>query len=378
MSDIPKALQGAAIKLYARQLHRRRLATAGRAAVVSLALGLLAFGATAPAAHAGVGYPGGRPYFVTAVASGTPFNHAVRLAEDRYDGAGHVHEWYWVWNQNMVDPTQTTAYYKPATGYVTNGCFAACPVRTAIGFQPGIQPKERDGTYGFNAAGQLTIRWSSGQTEAWRILQLDGLARMDLVSNSYGAIKAWSFGSKSHFGYAATLDQIKAAGTTTAMVDRAGNREKNYLTYHYDTSKGDPPDWQSTYFIPSNWDRCAASPCIESHEMTHPATTQYYAYIAGNPAVDHRKNYFNGQNRPTHDAEDPAAPCITRGGGHTYDLLQIMDDSGHFRGWVQAEASLYRKKYGQDLVSIFYTVKTGVPLPSTTGRRPQASRTATR
>ena len=58
-----------------------------------LALGLMS---AAPAAQAGVGYPGGRPYYVTAVASGTPFNHAVRLAEDRFDGAGNVHEWYWV------------------------------------------------------------------------------------------------------------------------------------------------------------------------------------------------------------------------------------------------------------------------------------------
>ena len=83
----------------------------------------------------------------------------------------------------MVDPTQTTAYYKPATGYVTNGCFVACSVRTAIGFQPSARPKERNGTYSFSGPGQLTIRWSSGQTEVWRILQLDGLARMDMVSN---------------------------------------------------------------------------------------------------------------------------------------------------------------------------------------------------
>jgi hypothetical protein len=71
------------------------------------------------------------------------------------------------------------------------------------------------------------------------------------------------------------------------------------------------------------------------------------------PTRDGRKNYWNHQLGSVTVAEGGGS-CISPGGGHTDALLQIIDDTGTFQGWVGAEASFNARTYGNAVVAAFY------------------------
>lgn len=292
----------------------RRLFTA---AVVMLALAA-GVGLAPPTAGAAE-YPGGRRIYSVALGSvpedGKTGGPAwVRLAMYYFFADGTVRESFWFFNRS-------TAIGAADTGVRSAGC-DNCAVRTAAGFQPGSAAKTLDGTYD-NAGDTVTITWSGGLTETWRISEpATDLARLDLAGSNYGARVGWGFGSN-------------AANDVFTPV-REIPRHPYEGRYESIGSNGIGDSGPSTMNM-QNFTVCNDN-CLSS--LSEP-TTRCAACPNGAPSSPIRY-YLAGTGR--RNFYEHWCTCLTEarcytGGSHRKPQLQVIGDTGTFHGWVGVEAS---------------------------------------
>lgn len=314
-------------------------------AVVTTALAVVAALAGAAPVHASVEdttLPGGRATFVVSIMGGPVNATWARLATYGFSPAGSVTRSSWAWNQASVVGTNQAARLKPSTGYTTAGCLRACPLRTPAGFQPGTRPTVSSGTW-TATADEVTVTWP-GQVETWRLRQADGAVGARLVSARGGATSGWGVGSD------AGADQ----GVRMAELYRVPRLYGPFLENLY----GRPTLHKSLGFHMPDYRLCTSGQCLQGAALTGAnKRTWFHSYLASRPASDGRKTFWNMQTGAQQQIEDPKGSCISaRGGGHTFAMLQVVDDAGTFRGWVGVEASLSRRAYGQAVVASFATV----------------------
>jgi len=290
-------------------------------------LGLPAAAAAAPAPPAtqaaAVTLPAGKANYVVAVLSDRYNASWVRLAQYAFRTDGAVHETFWYWN--MATFTGNGSTNKVSSGYLTHGCQHVCLVRTPKGFEVGAAPKTTTGSYRYDSNGNLVITWPGGQSEAWSMRAQGSWARLFIITSNHGVtIDSWGFGSNAAFSQGATIDQIKAAGTL-----RGALRETSYGTRSVFV-----PGYR---LEPGQFTRCTGSPCLQA-----PNPASWRAELAGMPTRDGRRVYFDHQQPNV----GPLGPCPRSPNGHTTALLQVLDDSGAFLGFVGAEASLNARQAG--------------------------------
>ena len=291
--------------------------------------------------------PAGRSTYVVSMMSGPPEALTVRLAIYMFTASGRVTERYWAWRQNEIAGKGNVRWTKPASGYVTNGCLHACPVRTPVGFQKGLAGQTAVGHWWTSSNDVLAIRWASSQpVESW---QLDedqpGFAGADLVSAGSSAAVGWGIGSNASATRGIGLAQIYR--TSSWITGPFAENAYQAQTEH--TSVG----WN-----PSDYTLCSTGRCLQSRTETSSDLKSWYSsYFAANAAVDGRKVYWNNQTGVVQQLENPGSVCISAsGGGHTNALLEGLDDDGGFVGFVGVEASLNQRKYGQDVVAAYAMV----------------------
>lgn len=329
----------------------RRPALTGAAFVRKGFLGLLALAACANALA--VALPGGRSKYVVTVMGGAVNAKFVRIAQYTFTAAagttGTVSEQFKYWNQSTFTGDSNTN--KVLTGYTTAGCPFNCTIKTPKGFQPGQAWSTLSGTYTIDANGRVVITWSGGQYETWTITTPKSYyAKFTIFNSNYDVQKGWGFGSNAAFTTGATVTQIKAAGLLN--------------DYEY---------WQNSYGVPNSqntngWlDMAPYIICGSSNSLQLPApagvpvcdNAYWRSYFAGNPATDGRKIYWQHQlgSVACSDSQGSSTTCISVGGGHTFAMLQVIDDSGVFRGFVGAEASLHAKANGNAVVATAFWVQ---------------------
>ncbi len=302
-----------------RVLHQLRRAL--NLAVVALAASAVVV--TPAQAAPTVDLPAGKRNFVVVV-MGDKFEAAwVRLAQYAFADDGTLVETFWYWSQaSFTDDLRTGN--RVSSGYATHGCPTLCTVRTPKGFARSTPAKTQAGTWRWDVNHNLIINWGT-HNEAWRVGAAPaGLARLDIITSNYGVTKgSWGFGSNASFDVGGTIDDVKAAGKLT------GAEHRNAYGFTTVTPEG---DYHRNF---ASYTRCAGSPCLQNPNQG------WKANLAGNPARDGRRMYFDNQ---VYRADEII--CPTNPDGHTIAYLQIVDDNGHFRGFVGAESSLIQHQRG--------------------------------
>lgn len=283
----------------------------------------------------------GRTSFVATMMSDRTANAAwVRLAEYQLAEDGTVAISYWQWDQSIFTGDATTNKVATAT---TKGCLRSCTVKTPLGFQRGTKPKTATGTFKVDDTGFVTVTWNK-HVETWSATNLPTLTKMALASSSDGARLGYAFGSKAPLDRGVGIDEVAAAKLITGP----------YYSNAYDAATTLVTDKIGF----SDWARCSVDPSLEVKTNVDPDKTKWWnAYIAGDPALDGRKMFWNHERGVVTQAQSPGATCISVGGGHTVALLQVLDDAGTFQGWVSAEASQHGRYKGGDVVSIAALMK---------------------
>jgi hypothetical protein len=313
----------------------------------AVAIGLLA-AAVLPqvvvAAPAGAAtLPGGRSTYVVTMMDGRINALAVRLATYSFSTNGTVTERYWAWRQDSVSGKGNVKWTKPSSGYNTAGCTHACPVRTPVGFQKGAAPHVFTGRWTMQSHDELAIKWTpTYPLEVWHLDSgQPGIVGARLVSGSATAV-GWGIGSNAP----------ASRGVSLASIYRGGG----WITGPFAENAYAPTTrHMSVGFSTADYTLCSTGRCLQSRKVTGDDKRSWYSsYFAADPAVDGRKVYWNNQTGVVQQLENPGSVCISAsGGGHTNALLQALDDSGRFVGYVGVEASINQRKYGQDIVASY-------------------------
>lgn len=303
-------------------------------------LGLAFTGLPVQRAAAAVALPGGRAYYVVSVvggpASGSPVDkYWVRTAQYTFTAGtgshGTVTESYWYWNMTTfpeATPTPNATTNKVLTGYTTNGCASTCAIRAPKGFEPSAAPKTLSGTYYFDTFGRLVITWPSSQTEAWSMSDAGSYTELTVHHSNYGILEADAFGSNRPFTAGASRDVI--ARRSLSGTQHSASYRRSPLV---------DSGWRIGF--PADYSSCSSSPCLF---LTN---TVWRSGFAVDPDSNGRRVYWEHQNQ---GVDGCTGPCFCGGYGHTWALLQIIDDAGRFVGLTGVEASLNERSAGNAVV----------------------------
>lgn len=329
--------QPAAYSRLEHRLHHRRqqgrILVCRRLRNIVLLLCAMAFiFAVLPAQSAGasVGLPGGRPYYIVSIVGGTNNAYWVRAAQYTFTAGngsnGTVNESFWYWNEAAFTPG--ASINKVPTGYTTSGCTSACAIRTPVGFQPTIAPKTQSGTYYFDIYGRLVINWPNNQTEAWSTSNAGSYEKLSIHHSSYGIVHGDGFGSKSSFTVGASRNIVATRSLSGTQ------HSSSYNEYAL-------RDFQWRINFPRDYSSCSSSPCLF---LTN---TAWRSGFAVDP-VNGRRVYWEHQQQ---GVDGCTAPCFCGGYGHTWALLQIIDDTGGFVGFTGVEASFNKQATANAVIS---------------------------
>lgn len=274
--------------------------------------------------------PAGRGSYVVGVLGDSPTKGRswVRLAMYSLRADGSARMDYWAWNQDKT-------LLRTPTGFRTSGCQYDCPVWTSEGFEPGAGPSQTFGTWSVQGD-KVEIKWSDTVTEVWRYVNHDNITKLDLNSATNRPTVGWGWGSTKGFSTYATMSQIKSKNVALAGL----YRQNNY---------GESSGTQKTGLDLSLFGQCNAN-CLRLH------TTDDKYYLAGGSAqtgqLDGRKLYYNLQKFKVDSSK-----CIGEqseiGAGHLRPSLQIIDDTGAFRGMISVEATVYKPVPGGAIIGLF-------------------------
>ena len=283
-----------------------------------------------PSTASAVEYPGGRRIYAVALGSipdpGTSSGPVwVRLALYYFFGDGTVREGFWFWNR-------TQAIGAVNTGYTSSGC-DNCPVRTAKGFEPSAPGKSLSGTY-TNSGDTVTINWSEGSQETWRVSHpASDLARLDFVSSNYGVKVGWGFGSAASNDAYTPISQIP---------------KHSYYGRYHGVGPGNAAAGPSVMNL-QDYRQCNTN-CMS---LLSGPSTACSACASGQPSSPIRY-YLAGSGKRNY--YEHFCTCLTSGqcytgGSHRKPYLQVIGDTGTFHGWVGVEASNFTANTGYFSVS---------------------------
>ena len=303
------------------------------------------------------GLPDGRRYYVLSMMGGVSTTSRWSILRTyEFSGynteSGSVVAASWVWAQDKF--TGDATENKIDTGYTTCGGEYCGVVRTPVGFEPGSMGAELIGDYYLDSNGRINITWPSGKNEIWSISSPKpySYSMITIFHSNYNVSHGWGFGSNTPLlGVGATIDDIKNRGNLSFQ-------DQWYNGY-------DIADTQSvTYMAISNHSVCSSVAMMNRETNIPLVCDRWHSYIAGDPSVDSRKNYWNQQlgevgcEDAYYPQQCPIDNCaqyvISPGGGHTFAMLQVLDDEGVFRGFVAAEASLDHRSSGGAIVGASY------------------------
>ena len=290
-------------------------------------------------------FPGG--YAVTIkgeLASGV---HFTRLAMYSFQPDGTMREdfWYWSGNAPLWSPSNPGDYGPTGTqvGYANQPPYASADqnqyVQGSLKFSGGISNVNT--LYGKWAANgsSVQITWATGDTETWNVTWSDpNLIKIELAQASYvtggmflqaggvrnySAVNAgWGFGGPG-------VGFTNGVATSAVKKDLSG-----YVIRHNAWSCTDEP-------VSADQMNLASYFLLTTNNVLRYVTSNegypVFSYLDEPPAnqglLSIRVNYQTG-----HDF-DGAGYLASNEPGHTYSGLQIIDMSGHFRGFVFSDSS---------------------------------------
>ena len=284
--------------------------------------------------------PGGRERFVVSLAhlDAAARSNWVRLGTYTFrPDAGEVDASLYLWSQ--ADPVQRQGIGTTPAGACVGGPgeVHACEVLSAGGFT-GAPNEVRTGTYSLSNEADgvhVTLHWGIRglRHESWRVVPApDGLFVQLAFVESDGATDGYAAGSHAELSARRAVATILAApgpldyhfvGWAHDAVSRHHQAFDNHAYTLCDDSS-----WVATYMQPASPDNCHSG-CSAPYDAD--TTIQYTLSRVGQH--DRRDTWWHWC---TCLAEGRA--CYDRN-SHVKPLMQALDDTGTFRGWVGVEAS---------------------------------------
>lgn len=328
-------------------------------------LGFLLAATLLPAsqAAAATSLPGGKSTFVVSQGhlKASSQQNWVRLGNYSFAKNGTVSAGFYLWWQRQPKARQSTGTKPDASCTTTAGGKAtkvrACQVLTAGGFTGG--PSERrTGTYTVSG-NVLTITWKIAQTwtEQWYVrTSPDGkLARLDLKRSTL-ATHGYGYGSNASYATRRAMSSVKAfpGGLRQDLTSWAGGKLVPSANQPFGLSSFRQCSGTTsclTYLQPSSNSACqkeGGCPRYGGGTKANISSIQYYLTMVGKG--DRRDTLWHWC---TCLAMERKQFCYN-GNSHVKPLLQIIDDSGAFRGWVGAEASFSTDgSRAKDMLAVF-------------------------
>ncbi|MEV4760653.1 hypothetical protein AB0J86_36900 [Micromonospora sp. NPDC049559] len=271
--------------------------------------------------------------------------------------ANTVEHNFWTWNQenNPAPVPSGDVYYcgdwVPGTNPRNN-----CAIKTAPGFT-GSPNGHFTGTYQYDAAaGQARITWTTstidGTTtavnlaETWTVsTPRAGLGRMQLATDNYSLTSGIGYGSNASFDQAgkASMATIRTR-TGTFLLEGQSWNGNTVTTFTRGASGG---------LSTNGWLLCDDGSCLGNVQYNAgcsaasccPPGDGYQTCVDRLAASGNRRFYYlTGQFGGRRNTYEFWCECLSyeacyERNSHVRPLLQVIDDSGTFRGWVGAEVS---------------------------------------
>ncbi|MFJ9820749.1 hypothetical protein ACIRU3_36875 [Streptomyces sp. NPDC101151] len=309
------------------------------------------------------GLPGGKTNFVVSTGylkDGSAHDNWVRLGSYVFNPVtgsvtARMHRW------NQKHPVRREgAGVTPDTGCAPVGKWDSpgrrrCPVMTAGGF-PGEPNDVRTGSYTLRAAEQgvtgddvVSITWDTNRApEQWTVVSGEGLARLEFRSRG-GATTGYGYGSNAPLDRGQSMSSVFEHPAFPALKldghgwskDEANQFPAGQTFHHRRFSPCTDTTRCMTLAEESSGKACSASSgCPRygdggSEKGKTDNTIQYYLARVG--IQDRRDTLWHWC---TCLAMEHKQLCHQHN-SHVKPLLQVLDDTGTFRGWVGVEASFY-------------------------------------
>lgn len=244
---------------------------------------------------------------------------------------------FWSWSQVDVPLAGPEVISSLAA---CGAAYATCQASIAAGW--AAAPRQRYGTYSFSDAGEVVIAWAGdGGEDRWRVTDAGALDRAALLASALQLDRAYAWGS---------TQGIVAPRPLSAVATRtySGTVVQN----NYGTSITGPNSLSVSLFTPCDGGSARVARFLV--ECTYPSDAGCLndAVLFEWDGGTSRRNAFNQQRDEVSGVREA---CIgpSGGRGHLYPLLQVLDDTGAFRGWVGIEASMYLPQFGSAIAGAF-------------------------
>lgn len=286
------------------------------------------------------------------------YRNYVRLGYIAFNpNSNAVEHNFWTWSQAEypVPVSSGDVYYcgqwAPGTNPRNN-----CAIKTAPGFT-GSPNGRFTGTYAYNSATRkVSITWTrstiDGTTstvnlgETWGVSELrPGLGRMELLGDTYSASGGIAYGS-----------EYSLASESKATMAEVSETSRTYLLEGQSVNNGVIENMSRgghKFTVGPNWNTCTDASCLGFVQYDAGCSPQSCcAPGAGYEACaqrlidsgDRRFYYMSGDFGGRRNTYEFWCECLSFAGcylsnSHVKPLLQVIDDTGNFQGWVGAEVS---------------------------------------
>ncbi|WP_328842889.1 hypothetical protein [Streptomyces sp. NBC_00258] len=324
---------------------------------------VLILAAVGPVQAAPAELPGEKSNFVvsTGYLKGASPRNWVRLGWYRFDAAsGTVSASTYFWSQrNPAErvPSGTTPGADCAPGEKASPPgVRRCPVMTVKGFRD-TATESRKGVYRLatepvngKQARTVWIKWEAATpwTEKWRVRSERGIARLEFVYSTK-ASSGFGYGSNAPFSERRAMETVQNHERRIELEMDSWEHGKFTLgtTGKFEPQRFTVCDGRASYCMtrlqPSSA-KCRKG-CAKGTTNT---SLQYYLTRVG--VHDRRDTYWHWC---TCLAPKPTSTCY-EGNSHVKPMLQVIDDSNAFRGWVGVEASFSTVgKRDDDMLGVF-------------------------
>jgi hypothetical protein len=318
----------------------------------ALFLALLALSASAVPATAAVELPGGKANFVVStgnLTAGTRTNW-VRLGTYAFNAtagtvSARMHLWEHSKPQTRVGIGTTPDSSCSTTAGSSSSKVRTCEIRTADGFTAG--PADiRGGVYELRTENDRPIVWISwtggpAWTEKWAIETQEGLARLSFVYSTK-ATTGYGYGSNAALTSRRAMSSVQGAPRDIQLEGSTWSGDtvtaSSGLFQHRSLKTCTTTTWCLTMLQPTSSRACQqGGGCPTQGGGTPVNVTSIQYYIGRVNSGDRRDTLWHWC---TCLAMEHQQFCYT-GNSHVKPMLQILDDSASFRGWVGVEASFY-------------------------------------
>jgi hypothetical protein len=324
-----------------------------------LALLAVLFTIVPVSATAATELPGGKANFVVSTGNLTTGTRTgwVRLGTYAFDSAaGTVSARMHVWQQSSPQPRTGIGTTPDSTCSTTAGSSTSkvrtCEIKTAGGFT-GNPTDLRSGGYELRTENGRPIVWiswsgSSPWTEKWAIDTQPGLTKLSFVYSTK-ASTGYGYGSNAALSSRRAMSSVQGMPGTIQLSGSTWSGDNVTTTapsvfQHHSFRTCTTTTWCLTMLQPTSSKACQKDGGCPTYGGGTAANVSSIQYYIGRVSNDDRRDTL--WHWCTCLAMEHGEFCYT-GNSHVKPMLQILDDSASFRGWVGVEAS-YNPYGGSD------------------------------